>query len=155
MPFADLLFFGDARWFDRNRDQVVDNFAGRIATCAKGVANSRILYLRRSPPPGLAAEPDAVTLQWTSTTAAINLAVHLGVNRIVLLGVDGKVAQDGRTHHHAPHPWDLRNGWADRQRADLASLVAPLAARKVEVLNASPGSAVPYWPSVSFEEAVQ
>jgi hypothetical protein len=93
-------------------------------------------------------------LRRTSTTAAINIAVHLGVSRIVLLGLDGKVAENGRTHHHAPHPWALRHNWAAEQREDLASLVAPLAARKVEVLNASPGSAVPCWPSVSFEEAL-
>ncbi len=154
VPFAEFLFFGDARWFDLHRDQVVNEFAGRIATCAKGVAHSRVLLLRRQPPPGLALEPDAVALQWTSTSGAMNLAVHLGAARVVLLGVDGRLAEDGRTHHHAPHPWDLRHGWADKQRDELASLVAPLAARRVEVLNASPGSAVPYWPSISFEEAL-
>jgi len=154
VPFADLLFFGDARWFYHNGDDVMSGFAGRIATCALGVGGSRVLRLRRAPPPGLAAEADTVTLRRTSATAAINLAVHLGVSRIVLLGLDGKVATDGRTHHHAPHPWHLRHGWADEQRDDLASLVAPLQARKVEVLNAAPDSAVTLWPAIAFPAVI-
>ncbi len=154
VPFADVLFFGDSRWFNHNYRDVVRDFAGRIVTAAGEVEHVRLLHMHKAPPPGLADAPDTVMIRRTSSTAAINLAVHLGVARIVLLGLDGKPGPEGRTHHHAPHPWDLRHDcWRD-QSADLASLVGPLQSRGVTVINTSLQSDIEFWPKVPLEQVL-
>lgn len=150
VPFADLLFFGDDRWWHLYGDTVA-GFAGRIATVATTAVSPRLLYLRRSRPPGLATSPDTVMIRRTSVSGAVNLAVHLGVSCICLVGVDNCLDPAGHTHHHKPHPWDLRHDWQKEQRADLASLVGPLESLGIEMLNASPQSALPWWPKISLE----
>ncbi|MFN4176430.1 hypothetical protein [Phenylobacterium sp.] len=86
---------------------------------------------------------------------AVNLAVQLGVRRIVLVGFDMSLA-DG-VHWHGAHDARLNNPtaqslarWAgvlDRQALRLAQL-------GVEVLNASPVSALAAYPKVSLEDAL-
>jgi len=152
VPFADLLFFGDARWWHEYRDEVLRGFSGRIATSARGIDHPRVLRLFAIGTSGLAADPDTVAIRRTSTLAAINLAVHLGVGQIVLIGVDNRVDPGGPTHHHAGYPWDLRHGCFDEQRAEFAMIVAPLRRLGVAVVNASPQSALDCWPKISLSE---
>jgi hypothetical protein len=152
-PDADFLFFGDARWW-RVHCVAVKRFAGRVVTCS-WIETAPVLRLNRCNPPGLSSSPDCLTMRHTSLQGAINLACHLGATLMILLGADGKIAADGRTHHHAPHPWpQVANCWAI-QRADLVTVVDPLRQRGVTVLNASPGSALAdLWPVVELGEAI-
>lgn len=151
-PFADLLFFGDARWWHHYRDEVLIGFPGRIASSARGIGHPRVRRLRASNLPGLAAEPDTVAIRRTSAGAAINLAVHLGVADIVLLGLDNRTDAAGRTHHHARHPWDLRTDCFADQRAELEGIAAALRHLGIGVTNASPDSALPFWPKMQLSE---
>lgn len=155
-PGADALFFGDHRWWQVHACRL-ENFPGRIYSCAAASAGRRLLKLRRVvPPPGLAEDRDAVASQRTSLHGAMNLAVHLGVRRIVLLGADMGRDASGRSHHHSPHQWANRPGnetW-DVQMAQFRFIVAPLAARGVEVINASPVSRIPWWPIRPLGEAL-
>jgi hypothetical protein len=91
----------------------------------------------------------------TTFTAAINLAVHLGAAKIVLLGADGKLGEGGRSHHHTPHAWwkFLVGRW-EKHRAELETLVVPLQKLGIPVLNASPGSQWDLWPVMSLREAI-
>lgn len=85
---------------------------------------------------------------------ALNIAVQFGVTRIVLVGFDMRL--DRGAHWHGKHPRGLNNPndvivmqWRRRLNAaadDLASL-------GVEVLNASPISALTAFPIVSLAEA--
>lgn len=182
-PFADILFFADERWWrgepdrgivghrDRKefqafaagvslrpigRPEAIPPMAPLLVTTSPHVHDDRVLRLRRGPPPGLAEDRSTVTLCWTSVTAAINIAVHLGVVRIVLIGVDGGPgpAPDCRTHHHEPHPWPARTENWGKQAADLVSLAGPLATRGIIVLNACPDSAIFCWPRMTLTDAL-
>jgi hypothetical protein len=150
VPFADILFFGDFSWWEahRRRDALL-GFAGRIVTVSLRAAGRRLLRLRRQvPPPGLSCDPRSVVSERTSLQGAINLAVHLGVKRIVLLGADMRRADDGRSHHHSPHPRPNKPGnrtW-DIQMAQLQLVVEPLRALGIEVINTSPISRIDWWP---------
>jgi len=152
VPFADVLWFADSRWWRVHKDRAeFKQFAGRMVTCApdQNVADDRIWRLRRTNAFGI--EPNHVMMRRTGMTAAMNMAAHLGVARIVAIGLDGQPGPDGRTHHHEPHPWGQKQGcWAE-QAADLVQLVEPLAERGIVVVNASPGSAVDFWPIVNLE----
>jgi hypothetical protein len=151
-PQADILYFGDRRWWLQHRDAVAA-FEGRAVTVADEVQDPRILRMKKSPPPGLSQQSDTLMQRRTSATAAINLAVHLGANPIVTLGLDGK-ATDGRHWHHAPHIWPPKADRFETWMQDLATLADPLRLRGIELLNASPGSAVPFWPVVDLAEVM-
>ncbi len=151
VPFADILFFADARWWRLHRDRPgFREFAGRMVTISPHVADRKVEHLYRSNPPGLAYGCNRVVMRKTGVAAAVNIAVHLGVASIVLIGVDAAPAPDGTTHHHEPHPWTQPQNCFAEQIEDLSSLVTPLAERKIDVINASPTSAVPFWPRATL-----
>lgn len=154
VPFADVLFFGDARWWNENRNSVIDGFKGNLVT-APGEeikAHARLTILKNTLE--WSDDPNAAFVRRTSVTGAINWAFHhWAARRFVLLGVDGGPIR-GATHHHAPHKWTLPETWVAEQRKDFEALDEALKARGVEVVNASPGSSVPFWPIVSLEQAI-
>jgi hypothetical protein len=153
-PFADFLFFADARWWGEHRARV-KGFAGRIVTVSRQSSDARLLHLEKiNPPPGLAKKPTQLAMRRTSLQAAINLAVHLGAGRIVLLGADMRSAADGRTLHHAPHRWPVRPGCWKQHMAELKLTVAPLKALGVEVINCSPVSLIDWWPKMSLDQVL-
>jgi hypothetical protein len=158
-PFADILFFGDQRWWSKHRSKVI-SFKGRIATASARAEKKdpkRLLLLkRRTPPPGLVVDSDCVVMERTSLQAAMNLLVHLGVKRIVLIGADMRRGADGKSHHHSPHPWKNKPGdksW-DLQMKQLQLIVDPLKKLQVEVINTSMISRLPWWPKMTLEEAI-
>jgi hypothetical protein len=162
VPWADVLFFGDARWFFVHQHRpALQAFNGRFISCAKAVRDSRVWKVRRVIPdatgkPGWTDARDAVVCNRTSLQGAMNAAGHLGVARIVLLGADMCRAADGRSHHHSAHPWPNKPGnktW-DIQMRQLAQTVAPLRERGIEVINTSPTSRLPWWPKRRLESVL-
>ncbi|MET3995835.1 hypothetical protein ABID65_007507 [Bradyrhizobium sp. S3.9.2] len=157
-PDADICFFTDNRWWvDHWKRPAMLAFKGRVFTVCQAAAGERLHRMKCIyPPPGLADAPDTLATQRTSLQGAMNLAVHLGVRRIVLLGADMGRAPDGTSHHHAPHKYPNRPGnesW-DLQMAQFRTIVEPLKARGVDVVNTSPDSRLPWWPKKLLSEVV-
>jgi hypothetical protein len=154
VPFADVLFFGDARWWKENRSRVIDGFKGDLVTTAeelKGNNEDQLRLLKKTLE--WSDDPEAAFVRRTSVTGAINWAFHhWGARKFVLLGVDGGPIK-GLTHHHKPHPWAIPSTWVVDQRKDFEALDEALRARGVEVINASPGSSVPFWSITSLADA--
>lgn len=158
VPWADILYFGDWRWWaERENKAAAASFGGRVVTTSRLVNDPKILVCRKTNPPGLSQSRDSLTQKWTSLTAATNLAAHL-VGRggtIVWLGADGKPAADGRVWHHRPHRWGPKPERYDRHRADIATMAGPLQQMGVTLLNASPGSAyADLWPVVDLQDVL-
>lgn len=152
LPDADFLFFADHRWWGWH-ERAMKAFKGRIVTTSKVVTSDRVLTLQKlKPPPALAGKPTHLAMQRTSLQGAINLAVHLGAARIVLLGADMQAAPNGRTHHHRPHPKPQKPGCWDKQMAQLRELAPALAERGIEVVNCSPHSRIDWWPKRPLED---
>ena len=153
-PEAEVLFFADGRWW---RDQALRprSFKGLIVTTAHEIGDPRVKLMHKVEPVALAENPGAVALARTSTTGAINLAVHFGARRIVLIGVDGKVAPDGPRHCHGlAWPWPLKDRCFDQQAAEYRA-IAPSAERLgIEIINANPDSAIDVWPKRPFVECL-
>lgn len=152
-PAADVLFFADGRWW-KQPELRPKAFAGMVVTTAAEIGDPSVLKLRKVTPTALSSDPGSVALARTSTTGAINLAVHFGAARIVLLGVDGKLAADGRRHCHGLK-WPWTKGAEPRSFEDQAAeyrAIAP-SARKlgVEIVNANPDSAINAFPKLPFE----
>jgi hypothetical protein len=144
VPWADFLYFGDWRWWNEPENRAaVANFRGRVVTVSQLVRNEKVLLCRTARPPGLELQRDSLMQHYTSLTAATNLAAHLvgAGGTIVWLGADGRIAADGRTHHHAPHRFPHRQDCYHKQYADLITIVPSLQALKISLFNASPGTA--------------
>ncbi|RUW73676.1 hypothetical protein [Mesorhizobium sp. M2A.F.Ca.ET.067.02.1.1] len=158
-PKADVLFFADGRWW---REKALrpgpDEFAGLIVTSAKEIGDPRVKVIGRAVNArhGFATRPDQVALERSSTTGAINLAIHFGAARIALLGVDAKIGVDGRRHNHGLRwPWPpSKSCWKDQ--INEFAMMAPSAAKAgVEIVNANPDSAVTCWPRVPFDQCIE
>lgn len=86
---------------------------------------------------------------------ALNLAVQFGAKRVVLVGYDMHL--EAGIHWHGKHGGRLSNptkGNARSWRARLDAVAETLARAGVEVLNASPISALQNYRKVDFEEAI-
>jgi len=158
VPWADILFFGDWRWwYEPPNRAAATAFAGRVVTTSHMIPDKRVLVCRKAKPPGLAREPNSLMQRYTSLTAATNLAAHLigAGGTIIWLGADGGRAADGRTHHHKPHPWPSLTGCYDQHHSDLLTIVPSLKALGIAGYNASPGTA---WgdllPVIDLQEAL-
>lgn len=151
-PGAAACFFGDARWWMWNAGKVKATYAGPIFTCSE-IADPRVHNLLKvKPAPYISTDPASVMMQRTSLTAAMNLAVHFGCARLVLLGADMKASHDGRAHHHQEHPIAQIPGCWDKQMTELRNVADALRAVGVEVINASLDSRIDWWPKQPIEE---
>ena len=111
-----------------------------------------IRCLRNTGRDGLETTSDGVRTGRNGGYQAINLAVHLGVRRIILLGYDMRHI-DGRSHWHGGHPMPSKEStYRNAMLPCFATLVAPLAERGIEVVNCTPGSALTAFPIMSLEE---
>ena len=156
-PWADILFFGDWRWWNEPENAAaVADFGGRVVTTTQLKTHPKVKVCRKANPPGLATERDSLMQRWTSLTAATNLAAHL-VGRggaIIWLGADGKITPE-RTHHHKPHPWPYKPGAYDKQLADLMTIRTSLWTMGVAAFNASPDTAWPdLLPQIKLEDVL-
>lgn len=143
VPWADVVYGTDENFWMAMIDDV--SASALKVTVAPGAPDG-VLKLENTGLCGLEENPTGLRIGWTSTYAAINLAVHSGATRIVLMGTDMRVVE-GRTHWSGyPHADTRMKSDPDFCRKYLMpnfdSLVTPLAARGVEVLNATPGSAL-------------
>ena len=157
-PWAEVLYFCDRRWFEWHQAKPAFRaFEGIKVTLDEQVlkAHPEIRGVKNTGRDGLETDPTGVRTGRNGGYQAINLAVHLGARRIVLLGYDMKPAADGRTHWHGGHPVALRETvFAHSMLPCFPSLVEPLRQRRVAVLNATPGSALTVFPMLALEEAL-
>lgn len=141
----DALFAPDAKWWGWHPE-------------ALGFACIKVAF----PPDPPVTLPGVDIVDWTtgdgvdlnptclrggghSGYAAINLAMHMGARRIVLLGYDGAPGPDGRHHCHPDHP-DGSHIQYHYRRAIYQTLVKPLETLGIALINASRRTAIPFVP---------
>lgn len=97
---ADVMFFGDCRYYAANYKEL-NEFAGlKVTTCEQHFDKPGIKVIqRKNGQNGLSTDQNMVWWNLSSGACAINLAVHFGVRRIVLLGFDMQ-SVDGDDHWH-------------------------------------------------------
>lgn len=154
VPDSDFLFFSDQRWFLAYQP-TLDEFAGRIVSCGNYMVPPHVLQLGKLKPPTLSRDPSVVTMSRTCVTGALNLLLHLGCRRAVVVGLDGASASDGRRHHHGvKYIWDLRPGSYQAHRDEFAVMAPAFAAAGLEIINATPGSAIDAFPICDLEDVL-
>jgi hypothetical protein len=156
-----VLYSSDRYWWAHYAG--VPRFAGRRFGIehTPGRADGRLTKIgvsvyRNTGHEGVETKPGGLrTCANNSGGAAVNLAVHLGAQRIVLLGYDLGYGSHEKRHFFGDHPQGLSNShnfptW----RKAFATMVEPLKAMGVEVLNCTRTTALDCWPQVPLRDAL-
>jgi len=163
-PKAHILYSCDARWWQWHKNAL--DFRGvRIGLAWNKNINdwnpgwkdhdrSNIFCLAGTGETGLESDPQGLRTGGNSGYQAINLAVHLGAKRIILLGYDMQPDPAGRHHFFGDHPGDIPPPPYDLFIEPFRSLVDPLKELKIDVINCTPSSALDCFPAAKLEEAV-
>jgi hypothetical protein len=162
-PWAEYMYYADDRWFDHHRQEVLA-FAGQVATIwdsPKGAgkemsraAMPNLRCFRNDGVQGLCESPDGLRTGHNSGYQAIGLAFHMGAKRIVLLGIDMKASAAGEMHWFKRDYEYSERLYQDLMLPNFPSLIEPLARHGVEVINASPDSAIECFPKKTLAEAL-
>lgn len=160
--WADICYFADSTWWltHRARQEFID-FAGQKCSIQDSMAkieddNVHILKNRDYPShgSGLSLDPEAIVTGRNSAYQALNLAVLAGAKTIILLGVDGRPAKDGRSHWHEGHPRPTPQAAYEEYRRAFSAAENEITAAGVRVINASPGSAVDSFEKMELTQAL-
>jgi hypothetical protein len=155
-PWADALYGCDPKWWKWHDG--VPEFAGPKWSLEHSAWGSyRVKYpdvqrLRNTGPSGLEHSPAGLKNGRNSGYQAINLAVHYGAARILLLGYDMQ-ARGGVSHFFGEHPNHQKSPYPMfRQRFE--SLVRPLARLGITCLNCSASTVLTAFPCALLREAL-
>ena len=99
---------------------------------------------------GISPDPGLI-YGFNSTHHILSVIHHTGAKRVILLGVDMRATG----HWHADWPEGGISADYPPMRESMSTLVEPLWRAGVQVLNASPGSALTCWPSVELLDALR
>lgn len=155
--WIQVEFFGDNSWYLKHR-LALAKFPGLKVSCAPrfakdGVAEG-IKYLAkdRNHRRGITSDIQKVGWNNNSGAAAISLARHFGVKRIMLLGFDMK--RTGKQGHwHAPHNEKDALPFG-RHLKGFPFIASDARKMKIEILNVSPDSAIRSFKKVTLEEVL-
>jgi hypothetical protein len=162
-PWADVWYAADAKlwkWAYRGEGdwqavkKIAGEFAGRkYAVTTESAKWPGVQVIGRAGSTGLSLDPAKLALGANSGYQAINLAVLLGASRILLLGYDMRLGKNSRQHWHPDHPMKMRSPYQTFQAA-YPTLVAPLKAAGVEVINCSRDTALTCFPRMPIADAL-
>lgn len=140
-PWADVLYAADYRWWTWYPD--ARTFAGLKYSLDR--PGGDVVTLTCTGDEGLEERPHGLRSGRNSGYQAINLAVHFGAARIVLLGYDMAGSHWHASHPGAPSP-DFRQ-WIPF----FATLCAPLRRLGVAVVNCTRDTALTCFPRQALE----
>lgn len=150
-PWADVLYACDADWWKWHDG--VPTFTGpKYALQRRANVWPGVTVLENTGVEGLEHQPFGLRNGRNGGYQAINLAVHYGASRIVLLGYDMQ-ARRGKSHWFGEHPTHVRPPF-DLLAAAFPTLVEPLRSAGVTVLNATRETALTCFDRVSLAEAL-
>lgn len=159
-PHADVLYAADGQWWKWHQGAAAHKtatgkdypaFTGQLKYSLARTGYKDVQILRKGLEVGLSLDPSTVALGRNSVYQAINVAVHLGATRILLLGVD---MQDGPRHFFGRHP-NNSGPPVEVCKQRFETMVEPLKKAGVEVLNCSRQTALKAFPCVRLEDALR
>lgn len=154
IPWAEVLYWTDARFYRWNQTDI-DSLNCLKITCRNAPQLKHdVILLTSSGRDGLDKRPNFIRAGNNSGFAAINVAYHLGVKRIYLLGYDMH-SEQGSTHWH--EGYGIRhdhNIYARNMISNFSGIVDILRNEGVEIWNANPKSAMTYIPKCKLEDAL-
>lgn len=174
--FADISYFADHHWWRWHTDGIAmpllglradqvcarwAAFAGQkctIENSGQNVTDEAVHILKNAHGKihgvGLSSDPRALVTGRNSGFQALNLAILAGAKKVILLGFDGRVGADGKTHWFGGHPRPTPSAAYPLYRQAMLAAVRDIDATGVRVINCSPGSAIDSFPNLELCEAM-
>ena len=161
-PWADICYFADSAWWRvHSVGQEFRDFAGQkcsIQDSMTKIDDDSVHILKNRDFPhhgsGLSLDPQAIVTGRNSAYQAMNLAVLAGAKTIILLGIDGRPAKDGRSHWHSGHARPTPVAAYEEYRRAFSAGENEIKAAGVRVINCSPGSAVDSFEKMELPQAL-
>jgi hypothetical protein len=155
-PWADVLYGADYKYW--KFVEGAPEFTGPKYSIgqlghAPEVNWPDVQVLRNTGDQGLETDPTGLRTGFNSGYQAIGVAVHTGVSRIILLGFDMWRGQAGHQNWFGAHPTHIPSPYPLFLNA-FATIVEPLKAAGVEVLNASPFTVLSAFPRVALRDVL-
>lgn len=167
--WIDIIFFGDNKFFLAHREKLFAHPGLKISCNSKTHSRCKeVHYLPHdgSHPKGITALPKCVSWNQNSGAAAISLAVHLGVRRIILLGFDMQIGKYGQHWHNVYRRMRVKRSHGKGKGEIVVARKLPFErhlrgfpmiakdAKKmgVEIINASPESAIEQFPKMTVKQ---
>lgn len=157
-PWATALYAADKKWWTWHQGAIAHElnrqrypaFCGLLKYCLAHTGFEGVQVLKKGSETGVSLDPSTVALGRNSVYQAMNVAVHFGATRILLLGVD---MQDGQRHFFGRHP-DNTAPPVDVCKQRFATMVEPMKKLGIEVLNCTRKTALTCFPRVPLEDAL-
>ncbi len=150
-PCADVLYACDAKWWAHYGPRL--SYTG-VRFALQDRAETWAPVLRNTGPIGLETDPSGLRTGKNSGYQAINLAYHLGARRVLLLGYDMRPDAKGRHHWFGGHPYATVDPPYKDFLELFPTLLEPLRAAGVEVVNCTQGSALTCFRMATLAEAL-
>lgn len=149
-PWASVLFFMDSAWEEKNRGKLYD-FPGLIVTIKKLYRDSkRIRFVHPSPSAGIEWRPAYINYASNSGLGAIHLALRFGATKAILFGFDCQPV-GGKMNYHDRYDSHPQVEIFDKFQRDFSNK-AGLVQQHMEVINATPATALDCFPVATPEE---
>jgi hypothetical protein len=160
IPHADVLYACDGSWWNAHRGAMSfrgerwsshgNNGRVRHNDKTEQAKQFGLLLAEGRDGAGFCLDPDAIHYGSNSGFQAVNLALQWGATQIILVGFD----MHG-THFFGRHPKGLRNTTNYKNFIAAFAKAAKLLPRGIDILNATPGSALRCFPMVSLHDALR
>ena len=160
--WIDMVFFGDGGFFLKYQERLAKFPKLRVSCSPKTNNVPWVKYLFRdsSHPRGISPNPKSVSWNGNSGAAAVSVAANAGAKRIILLGFDMKVNGSSDQHWHDLYNRSAGKGTEKRAKKmpfhrhlkGFPAIAADAKKRKIEILNASPDSAIECFRKVSVKD---
>lgn len=152
-PFADMHYFCDGRWFKQHEEVMLKTCEGEIVTldenigrqyadrvrCVQNIGFDRDKPEQTDIPPA----PHQIRHGHNGGYQVLQIVAKRGVKRIILLGYDMR-AIGNVSHWHGNHGFRIAdlNVYANLMIPAIRTIAPHLEARGIQVINATPGSAL-------------
>jgi hypothetical protein len=147
----DVIYAADAKWWKRNPETfALDCF--RYSLQPNKLPSHQVIALQVTGLTGLETWSGGLRTGGNSGYQAINLAVHLGAFKIILLGYDMQ-KQGRRQHWHEDHP-EQRPCNFKAWISYFPTLIEHLRRHHVEVINCTRETALTCFPRMPLEDAL-
>ncbi len=160
--WIDILMFGDAKWYEAHY-RALRNYSALIVTCSERL-DRRFTGIKRilrdhDHRRGITTRQGCVSWNRNTGAAAINLAYHLGVKTVFLLGFDMDYDDQGYTHWFGSHAGDGQFSAVvppfETHLKGFAQICADAKKLGLEILNVNLSSKIEEFPKVTLEQALK
>ena len=153
--WVDICCFGDAKWYRHHKNNGLATFGGIKVTWRSEFIDDPNVMVLKGRPGGLFLKPEWIGWNTNTGALAINLAVKLGCKKIILLGFDMKLREDGIGNWYDNQLDKPKNEVFKKFHRGFVCLASDMKKKvpEVVVLNANPDSDLDVFPKITLEEA--